>query len=443
MSSSSILLRNLLVETKDGEWGKAEPFDGSVEMAVIRGTDFDTAKKSGLEGVPVRHIAGKAAGRKTLQPLDILIETAGGSKGKPTGKTTFLRPALFERSVLPITCASFARFLRIDATLADPEFVYWCLQSLYLSGVIETYQVQHTGIARFQFTKFADSLEINLPPIGDQIKISAFLGSIENRISLLRETNATLEAIAQALFKSWFVDFDPVRAKAEGLEPEGMDAATAALFPDSFEESELGLVPRGWGGGVLGDVGETARKQIQPNSMTVDTLYVGLEHLPRQSLGLGSWGNAERLESAKSCFEKGDILFGKLRPYFHKVVIAPFAGVCSTDILVCKSKLTSYYGFVAMHLFSTELVAYADRLSNGAKMPRVNWKDLSDYALTIPPVELAAAFSDAVQPMFDQITANVHQAQTLTQLRDTLLPRLISGQLRLPEAEVMVEEICA
>ena len=76
-------------------------------------------------------------------------------------------------------------------------------------------------------------------------------------------------------------------------------------------------------------------------------------------------------------------------------------------------------------------------------MPRVNWKDLSDYALTIPPVELAAAFSDAVQPMFDQITANVHQAQTLTQLRDTLLPRLISGQLRLPEAEVMVEEICA
>lgn len=443
MSSSSILLRNLLVETKDGEWGKAEPFDGSVEMAVIRGTDFDTAKKSGLEGVPVRHIAGKAAGRKTLQPLDILIETAGGSKGKPTGKTTFLRPALFERSVLPITCASFARFLRIDATLADPEFVYWCLQSLYLSGVIETYQVQHTGIARFQFTKFADSLEINLPPIGDQIKISAFLGSIENRISLLRETNATLEAIAQALFKSWFVDFDPVRAKAEGLEPEGMDAATAALFPDSFEESELGLVPRGWGGGVLGDVGETARKQIQPNSMTVDTLYVGLEHLPRQSLGLGSWGNAERLESAKSCFEKGDILFGKLRPYFHKVVIAPFAGVCSTDILVCKSKLTSYYGFVAMHLFSTELVAYADRLSNGAKMPRVNWKDLSDYALTIPPVELAAAFSDAVQPMFDQITANVHQAQTLTKLRDTLLPRLISGQLRLPEAEAQLEAVCA
>lgn len=296
--------------------------------------------------------------------------------------------------------------------------------------------VKHTSPDRICTYQFP------LPPLNTQRAIAEVLSALDNRITLLRETNATLEDIAQALFKSWFVDFDPVRAKAERLEPEGMDAATAALFPNSFEESGLGLVPSGWRVGVLGNVAETARKQIQPNSMTVDTLYVGLEHIPRQSLGLDSWGAADRLESAKSCFEKGDILFGKLRPYFHKVVIAPFDGVCSTDILVCKSKLMSYYGFVAMHLFSTELVTYADRLSNGAKMPRVNWKDLSNYALTIPPVELVAAFSDAVQPMFDQIIANVHQAQTLTQLRDTLLPRLISGQLRLPETEVMVEEVC-
>ena len=285
------------------------------------------------------------------------------------------------------------------------------------------------------------SLEIPLPPLAEQRAIAHILGTLDDKIELNRRMSETLEAMARALFRSWFVDFDPVHAKMEGRTPEGMDEATAALFPDGFETSELGVVPRGWRVGVLGNVAETARKQIQPNSMTVDTLYVGLEHIPRQSLGLDSWGTADRLESAKSCFEKGDILFGKLRPYFHKVVIAPFAGVCSTDILVCKSKLMSYYGFVAMHLFSAELVTYADRLSNGAKMPRVNWKDLSDYALTIPPVELVAAFSDAVQPMFDQITANVHQAQTLTQLRDTLLPRLISGQLRLPETEASIENI--
>ena len=323
----------------------------------------------------------------------------------------------------------------------EPEWIALCLRSPLSQHLLGSRA--NTTVQTTINLKDLRALPIPLPSGPERQRIAVVMGALDDRIALLRETNGTLEAIAQALFKSWFVDFDPVQAKAEGLEPEGMDADTAALFPDSFEESGLGLVPRGWRVGVLGNVAETARKQIQPNSMTVDTLYVGLEHIPRQSLGLDSWGTADRLESAKSCFEKGDILFGKLRPYFHKVVIAPFAGVCSTDILVCKSKLMSYYGFVAMHLFSAELVTYADRLSNGAKMPRVNWKDLSDYALTIPPVELVAAFSDAVQPMFDQITANVHQAQTLTQLRDTLLPRLISGQLRLPEAEVMVEEICA
>ena len=331
--------------------------------------------------------------------------------------------------------------LRGKKGILDNSYLLYLLQTEEMLEQLKSRATGTTvlGIKQSELRK----VPLSLPPINQQKTAAQTLKTLDDRITLLRETNITLEAIAQALFKSWFVDFDPVQAKAEGLEPEGMDADTAALFPDSFEESGLGLVPRGWRVGVLGNVAETARKQIQPNSMTVDTLYVGLEHIPRQSLGLDSWGTADRLESAKSCFEKGDILFGKLRPYFHKVVIAPFAGVCSTDILVCKSKLMSYYGFVAMHLFSAELVTYADRLSNGAKMPRVNWKDLSDYALTIPPVELVAAFSDAVQPMFDQITANVHQAQTLTQLRDTLLPRLISGQLRLPEAEVMVEEICA
>ncbi len=284
-----------------------------------------------------------------------------------------------------------------------------------------------------------NKIPIVCPPRETQDAIIGVLGALDDRIALLRETNATLEAIAQALFKSWFVDFDPVHAKARGEQPQGMTEELAALFPDGFEESPLGMAPRGWRVGVLGNVAETARKQIQPEAMTADTLYVGLEHIPRQSLGLDTWGTAEELESAKSCFEKGNILFGKLRPYFHKIVIAPFAGVCSTDILVCNTKAADFYGFVAMHLFSTELVADANRLSNGAKMPRVNWKDLADYQLAIPPTGLALAYSEVVQPMFDQIIENVLQAKTLATLRDTLLPRLISGQLRLPDAEAMIE----
>jgi type I restriction enzyme S subunit len=284
-------------------------------------------------------------------------------------------------------------------------------------------------------------MAITLPSLNEQKQIAEIFDTLDDRITLLRETNATLEAIAQALFKSWFVDFDPVRTKQEGRAPEGMDEATAALFPDSFEESELGLVPKGWRVGALGDIAQTARQQLQVSDLHAEMHYVGLEHVPRKSLSLTNWDNAEGLESAKAAFSEGDILFGKLRPYFHKVVIAPFAGVCSTDILVCQSKTQDYFGLVAMHLFSETLIEYADRLSNGAKMPRVNWKDLAAYPICIPPVEIATRLNEAIRPLIARMAANTHQAKTLAALRDTLLPRLISGQLRLPEAEAMMAEV--
>ena len=278
-------------------------------------------------------------------------------------------------------------------------------------------------------------LRITLLAIEEQRTVAALIDALDDRITLLRETNATLEAIAQALFKSWFVDFDPVRAKQEGRTPDGMDDATAALFPDSFEESEFGLVPTGWRVGALGDIARTARQQLQVSELHGGLRYVGLEHIPRKSLTLTDWGNAEGLESAKAAFSEGDILFGKLRPYFHKVVVAPFAGVCSTDILVCQPVVEEHFGVVAMHLFSDSLIAYADRLSNGAKMPRVNWKDLAAYPICVPSITVAASFSETLSPLFARLKKNTLQAQTLATLRDTLLPRLISGQLRLPEAE--------
>ena len=277
-------------------------------------------------------------------------------------------------------------------------------------------------------------LILPFPTLKEQRAIGAMLRLLDDRITLLRETNSTLEAIAQALFKSWFVDFDPVRAKMEGCAPEGMDDATAALFPDALEETELGPVPRGWKTGTLGDVAQTARRQLQVSDLNADLNYVGLEHVPRKSLSLTEWGNAEGLESAKAAFAEGDILFGRLRPYFHKVVVAPFSGVCSTDILVCQPIRPEYSGVVTMHLFSEALIQYADRLSNGAKMPRVSWKDLAVYPISVPPPQVAEAYNKSLQSLMDRMKANIHQAQTLATLRDTLLPRLISGQLRVPEA---------
>jgi len=312
----------------------------------------------------------------------------------------------------------------------DPKFVHYFLKTLDFLAYSDKAAVP--GVNR----NHLHEAHVTIPPISVQIEIAHLLGALDDRITLLRETNATLEAIAQALFKSWFVDFDPVRAKMDGRAPEGMDEATAALFPDGLEESALGLVPRGWRVGTLGDIAQTVRKQLQPTELHAELHYVGLEHIPRQSLSLVRWGTADGLESAKAAFSDGDILFGKLRPYFHKVVVAPFDGVCSTDVLVCQGSTAANYGIAVMHLFSTTLIEYADRLSNGAKMPRVNWKDLAAYPVAIPPESVAADYTQAIAPMLYRMKANVHEAQTLATLRDTLLPRLISGQLRLPEAEV-------
>jgi type I restriction enzyme S subunit len=341
-----------------------------------------------------------------------------------------LRCCLGQRQVL----------LRPDPNKIDGRFLLFALQSPYIQHQIGWNEGTGSTVSNLRIPVL-EALKIPTPSMKLQVEIATTLGALDDRITLLRETNTTLEAIAQALFKSWFVDFDPVRAKQEGREPEGMDADTAALFPDSFEESELGLVPKGWRTGVLGDIADTVRKQVSPTELNSDLHYLGLEHMPRQSLSLTEWGDAQGLESAKAAFSEGDILFGKLRPYFHKVIIAPFNGVCSTDILVCRPKKIAYYGLVAMHLFSVRLVEYASRLSNGAKMPRINWKDIAAYVICIPPSTIADEYSKAVSPLFARMTANVHKAQTLATLRDTLLPRLISGQLHLPDAESMVGEV--
>ena len=383
----------------------------------IQGGTFDWNK------VPFCPASNESLKKYRLEVGDIVVARTGNSTGENAQVMTVPPPAVF---------ASYLIRFRPDASRVNPFFVGYQLRSERFRQHVLAVRggSAQPGANAKQLGAFAVQL---IPRVLQDASVE-MLRTIDHRITLLRETNATLEAIAQALFKSWFVDFDPVRAKMEGRAPEGMDDATAALFPDALEETELGPVPRGWKTGTLGDVAQTARRQLQVSDLNADLNYVGLEHVPRKSLSLTEWGNAEGLESAKAAFAEGDILFGRLRPYFHKVVVAPFSGVCSTDILVCQPIRPEYSGVVTMHLFSEALIQYADRLSNGAKMPRVSWKDLAVYPISVPPPQVAEAYNKSLQSLMDRMKANIHQAQTLATLRDTLLPRLISGQLRVPEA---------
>jgi type I restriction enzyme S subunit len=231
-----------------------------------------------------------------------------------------------------------------------------------------------------------------------------------------------------------------VCAKAEGREPEGTDATTAALFPSEFEESELGLIPKGWQVDGLGKISQNLRDQAKPDNIEPNTPYIGLEHMPRRSLALSDHGAAEGLASGKFWYRKDDVLFGKLRPYFHKVGVASGDGICSTDILVVRPLFRHWFAYVAMQFSSDALVSYAAQLSNGAKMPRIGWNDLANYPVALPSESIVEAFDGIVRPLISRIHANIDASRSLVSLRDTLLPRLISGKLRLPEAESLIKE---
>jgi type I restriction enzyme S subunit len=276
------------------------------------------------------------------------------------------------------------------------------------------------------------------PSIHEQRNIANLLAGFDSCIAELQVENTTLESLAQTLFRSWFVDFDPVHAKVAGDAPEALSEKLAALFPSEFEPSELGLIPKGWSVGRIGDIGHNPRAQGKPTEIPPTTPYVGLEHMPRRSLSITEWGRAATVESGKFWFQPSDILFGKLRPYFHKVGIATVTGVCSTDILVIRPKDPNWYAFLVMHLFSNAFIEHATQLSDGARMPRTNWSDTAAYKFALPPEDLAKRLNKLVQPMFSLMAANIDTMHSLASLRDHLLPRLISGKLRFEDAEEAV-----
>ena len=320
----------------------------------------------------------------------------------------------------------------VNRELADPMFVYYVFSTAAQQDYIRQNSIQtgvpHTNLSILRWTP------VPLPPLPEQHAIAHILGTLDDKIELNRRMNETLEATTRALFKSWFVDFDPARAKAEGRDP-GLPKHLADLFPDSFEDSELGEIPTGWRVGTFGDTAEHRRRSVQPGEIDPSTPYIALEHMPKRCIALSDWGTADGLESNKSEFNRGEILFGKLRPYFHKVGVAPVDGVCSTDIVVVAPREGFWFGFVLGHVSSDAFVDHTNSGSTGTKMPRTSWGEMARYPTVIPPDTVAKALTDHVQPQIERITASIHEARTLAALRDTLLPKLISGELRVKDAE--------
>lgn len=324
----------------------------------------------------------------------------------------------------------------IHYVMRSPDYRHWVVSTATGSTV------KHTSPDRIL------SYEFFLPSLAEQKKISEMLATLDERITLLRETNATLEAIAQALFKSWFVDFDPVRAKAEGRQPEGMDAATAALFPDSFEESELGLVPKGWRRLAFTEtvrvIGGGTPKTSVPEYWEGSIPWFSVVDAPAAT-------DVFVLDTAKHISEAG-LNSSSTKLLAEGTTIISARGTVGRLALVGKEMAMnqSCYGLQGkagdayFTYFSTfRLIGELKQRSHGSVFDTITTETMKGVQIIYPDAEVIAAAESALHPFMRRIKENLQQAQTLTQLRDTLLPRLISGQLRLPEAEELLEEAIA
>ena len=381
----------------------------------------------------VPHVAADTAtfAKYRLDDGDVVLARTGAS----TGASAYVKnppPAVF---------ASYLVRLKTKPNF-DSRFLAYYLRShafwTFIRGVLGDKSAQPNASAS-TMTKAPLSAPRDK---SEQRAIAHILGTLDDKIELNRRMNETLEAMARAIFKSWFVDFDPVRAKAERRDP-GLPQPLADLFPDCFEDSELGEIPKGWNVSTLGDVAHHLRRGLPPNKIDPITPYIALEHMPRRCIALSDWDVAERLESNKFEFKKGEILFGKLRPYFHKVGVAPVDGVCSTDIVVVAPKQSRWFAFVLGLMSSDEFVNYTNAGSTGTKMPRTSWPEMARYKIAVPPDSLVTKATSMVMPTVDRLISGIHESRALATLRDTLLPKLMSGDLRVQKSAPRLEDILA
>ena len=280
------------------------------------------------------------------------------------------------------------------------------------------------------------ALPITLPPYKIQKEIASTLYSIEKKYELNQKMNETLEEMARALFKRWFVDFDPVRAKVEGKKPEGMDAATAALFPDAFNDNGL---PEGWKVGRLGDIITQRNERISPSKDTEVIPYVPIDCISSKSLFLSDYKSGSEAKSSLIKFYQDDILFGAMRPYFHKVCIAPFDGTTRTTAFVLYPSRFFDYSFSVMCINDDSTIEYATQNSTGSTIPYIKWDNsLANKPIVIPSDEIRQAFDSLVRPILNAIPAKFFETSTLSTIRDNLLPKLISGELRIEDKVISI-----
>jgi type I restriction enzyme S subunit len=359
--------------------------------------------EEGLARIP--DDAAVALRNVTVEAGDVLLNITGQSVA---------RCCVVPETVLPARVNQHVAIVRPDIEKLDSRFLQYAL----IANKPRLLGLASGGATREALTKaMIAEFEIEAPEIQEQRRISAVLGSLEEKIENNRRLAETLENILGALFKAQFVDF---------------------VGYEDLVESDIGLIPRGWSVSPLSDLGGVHRDLRRGPT---NSPYIGLDDMPRGSMILTKWKTVGAPEGQSANFTEGDILFGKLRPYFRKVGVALIDGRCSTEILVLRPDDPSYYGFLLGHVISQRFIDHCVAVSRGTRMPRAEWKDAGAYGVAVPPQEVSAEFTAFTKTFYEVIRGLVHELHTLAAIRDLLLPRLTSGQIRVPPEEQLTTDV--
>ncbi|MFA6174135.1 MAG: restriction endonuclease subunit S [Kiritimatiellales bacterium] len=359
---------------------------------------------------------------------DVLLNITGDSVARCCQVAT---------DVLPARVNQHVAIIRPEPKALDARFLRYVLVSHeYQSRLLA---LASAGATRPALTKsMIEELEVPSPPLQEQKAIAAVLGTLDDKIELNRRMNATLEAMARALFQSWFVDFDPVRAKLDGRQPVGMDAKTASVFPEHLEDSPLGHIPKGWKAGTLIEGFNLTMGQSPPG----DTYNEEGNGLPfyqgRTDFGFRFPKRRIYCTAPTRYAKPGDTLVS---------VRAPVGDINMANEECCigrgvaavrhKSGATSF----TYHSMANLYPDFARFEAEGTVFGSINKDSFEKLRFVIPPDEIVAAYEFQASPLDEQIRILENQSRTLATLRDTLLPKLLSGELKIPEAEKMVENL--
>ena len=296
--------------------------------------------------------------------------------------------------------------LTIDKSLANPKFVYY-----YIYGNYERLLNLSSGAAQQNLnSNIIKKFPISIPPLDIQNNIVNLLSTIDDKIELNQKINKHLEILLHSIFNYWFISFEK-------------------FSNSTFTESKLGEIPKDWRIGILKDLLSLKKNPIKP-SETNGLPYLPIDIIPMNSLGISELKSDEEANSSLISFDKNDILIGAMRVYFHRVVISPCSGITRSTCFVLKPKKEYYLSYLLLLCNLDQTIQYAQNTSKGTTMPYAVWDNgLGDMDIIIPPEDILNEFHNLVFPIIEKIRDNYNEINKLQKLRDTLLPKLMSGEI--------------